>query len=263
MSIRKYELLRLLENSFGEIRESLLYRLLESADHIQTEDNTIRIIVKRNVGFASTLLDAFWPKVILLIEIILDKINIRLPYYHSEILYSCNVNQSYVKDGNIRLINVMNNIYFSLISKLKNNACVNINEAIFLAGILPRESFYILKIYYQDVIYIDNSARIKLSFNTLFHKIINTDYKYNVYDIISCFSGVINDLDNINENIIYLRNQNITDISQLKKYKSLLYVDIETKCDINEILNCNFKSVKINGNQIVGIDPLTSFLTKN
>jgi len=80
---------------------------------------------------------------------------------------------------------------------------------------------------------------------------------------LDCFGGVITDEnidDRLKPSILYLNNQSITDIDQLKKYTSLKFVDIGD-AELLPRVNMGISSIRLNGNQVIGVDPILDFLT--
>jgi hypothetical protein len=245
-----------LANSFDDIEDSLIYRAIESCECV-VSGNTVKLVAVRDSA-AGRLLDYFSPKTILSITVG-DRIVVRCGKY----MYSCSIEDKCVDDGRVKLINVFNVIYRSIMAKLKSNNCTSLAESLFLFGI-KNDTFYTLKVFHKEIIYIDNSDRVSISSRPVIDNLILHNPVCES-DLLGCFAGAIipeyvSGL--VDDNILYLKNQNKMTAAEIEKYVNLRFADIVTDCEYSKLLTKPFalKSLMINGNQVIGADPLSGFL---
>lgn len=262
----KEALLRQLESDFGDVSGSLLYRAIKLSSSI-TNDGRVAIYITGS-GYLR-MLDG----PVLTIELRDSRVIVRLPKYCKQPVYTCTIDNNYLTDNSIKLINVFRIIYRDAIARIDRCGCVSHLESLLLAGILRSSTCDMIKVYHKDGVYFDNAHRCSAFFNVLIGEILLTNHQYNVMDILDCFSGVITDDDiddKLKPGILYLNNQNVASVKQLKKYTSLKFVDVSDAVrlanhddclDCQSLIDMGFQSIRMNGNQIVGIDPIYDFLT--
>ena len=253
---RKELLLKQLESDFGDISGSLLYRAIELSSSIIT-DGRIAIYIT-----GSGYLRMFRPT--LTIELTNGRIVVRLPKYCKQPIYTCAIDGNYLSANSIKLISVFRIIYRDAIDRISRSSCVSHLESLMLAGIFrDNGNMDMIKVFHKDGVYFDNIHRCSTFFNVLIGEILLTNHRYDVIDILDCFGGVITDEnidDRLKPSILYLNNQSIADIDQLKKYTSLKFVDIGD-AELVPLVNMGISSIRLNGNQVIGVDPILDFLT--
>ena len=260
-------LLNKLTNSYGDIQHSLLYKVIQRCD-IEWRNGEIRMLSRRG-----SILDWLSPRVVMHIEISQLRIYVRLPYYSGKrVVYSCAIKSCYVNNGMINLTDVFNMLFSS--TTLRTGICNNLLESLMLFGchfysskndghIHSSKNDDVIKVYYHEAVYFD-----KISFATnvakyLLDDIVACKVKYRDVDIMQCFSGIVTDEDvhpEIKAGIVYIKSKYF-DMDDLPRYVSLKYIDVNTH-DYDHNSLQGLKSARVNGNLIIGLDPLESFVNR-
>lgn len=274
-------LLSKLTSSYGNIQNTLLYKVIDKCD-IEWRNlghcSEIRMLYKRG-----SILDWFSPRVVMHIEISRLRIYVRLPYYiGNKVIYSCAVESCYVDNGKMNLTDVFNILFRNAIIKI--GICNTLLESLMLFGcyfsdqknniyvsdqknnsyVSDQKNDDIIKVYYHEAVYFD-----KISFATniakyLLDDIVACKVKYRDIDIMQCFSGIVTDEDihpEIKAGIIYVKSKYFN-MDDLPKYISLKYIDVNTHDYDYDLLQQELNSARVNGNLIIGLDPLESFINR-